>query len=70
MIKLLERCPLKYFLVQSLVSVVLQKLVSDSTQAQVKFERLLQILLSGKWCPAEVYDKILTQFKFFVLEKK
>ena len=37
-IKLLERCPLKYSLVQSLVSVVPQKLVSDSAQAQVKFE--------------------------------
>ena len=29
-IKLLERCPLKYSLVQSLVSVLPQKLVSDS----------------------------------------
>ena len=48
-IKLLERCPLKYSLVQSLVIVVSQKLISDSAEAQVKFERLLQILLNGKW---------------------
>ena len=36
--KLLERSPLKYSLVQSLVIVVPQKLVSDSAEAQVKFE--------------------------------
>ena len=47
-IKLLERSHLKYSLVQSLLSVVPQKLVSDSAEAQVKFERLLQILLNGK----------------------
>ena len=69
-IKLLGRCPLKYLSVQSLVSVIPQKLVSYSTQAQVKFERLLQILLNGKWCSAEACDKILTQFKGFVLEIK
>ena len=44
-IKLLERCSLKYSLVQSLVSVVPQKFVSNSAEAQVKFE---QILLNGK----------------------
>ena len=37
-IKLLERCPLKYSLVQSLVSVVPQKLLLDFAEAQVKFE--------------------------------
>ena len=37
-IKLLKRCPLKYSLIQDLVSVVPQKLVSDSAEAQVKFE--------------------------------
>ena len=47
-IKLLERCPLTYLLVQSLLSLILQKLVSDSAEALVKFERLLQILLNGK----------------------
>ena len=69
-IKLLERCPLKYSLVQSLVSVVPQKLVSDSSQAQVKFERLLQILLNRKWCPVEACNEIHTQFKGFALEMK
>ena len=69
-IKLLERCPLKYFLVQSLVIVVPQKLIADSAEAQVKFEQLLQILLNGKWCSAEPCDKILTEFKGFVLEMK
>ena len=63
-IKLLEKCPLKYSLVQSLVSVIPQKLVSNSAEAQVKFERLLQILLNGKWCSAEACDK------GFVLEMK
>ena len=69
-IKLLERCPLKYSLVQSLVIVIPQKLVSNSAEAQVKFEQLLQILLNRKWCSAEACDKILTQFKGFVLEIK
>ena len=59
-----------YSLVQSLVSVVPQKLVSDSAEAQVKFERPLQILLNGKWCLAEACDEILTQFNGFVLEMK
>ena len=69
-IKLLGRCPLKYSLVQGSMSVILQKLVSDSAEAQVKFERLRQILLCGKWCLAEACDEILTQFKGFVLEMK
>ena len=69
-IKLLERCPLKYSLVQSLMSVVPQKLVSDSAEAQVRFERLLQILLNGKWCLTEACDEILTRFKGFVLQMK
>ena len=56
--KLLERCPLKYSLVQSLVSVVPQKLVSDSAEAQVKFERLLQILLNREWCLVEACNEI------------
>ena len=68
--KLLERCPLKYSLVQNLVSVVPQKLVSDSAEAQIKFERLLQILLYGKWCLAEACNEIRIQFKGFVLEMK
>ena len=50
--------------------VVSQKLVSDSAEAQIKFERLLQILLNGKWCLAEAYNEILPQFKDFVLEMK
>ena len=70
MFKLLERCPLKYFLVQSLVSVVPQKLASDSAEAQVKFEQLLRFLLNGKWCLAEACNEILTQCKGFVLEMK
>ena len=37
-LKLLERSCLKYSLVPSLLSVVPQKLVSDSAEAQVKFE--------------------------------
>ena len=45
-----------------------QKLVTDSAEAQVKFEWLLQILLNGKWCSTEACDK--TQFKDFVLEMK
>ena len=45
-VKLFERSLLKYSLVQSLVIVVPQKLVSDSAEAQVKFDRLLQILLN------------------------
>ena len=69
-IKLLERSRLKYSLVQSLLSVVPQKLVSDSAEAQVKFERLLQILLNGKWCSAEACNEIRIQFKGFVLEMK
>ena len=69
-IKLLERFPLKYPLVQSLLSVVLQKLVSDSAEAQVEFEQVLQILLNGKWCLTEACNEILTLFKGFVLEMK
>ena len=69
-IKLLERCPLKYSLVQNLVSVVSQKLVSDSAEPQVKFGQLPQILLNGKWCLVEASDEILTQLKGFVLEMK
>ena len=70
MFKLLERCPLKYSLVLSLVSVLPQKLVSDFAEAQVKFEQLLQFLLNGKWCLAEAGNDILTQCKGFVLEMK
>ena len=69
-IKLLERCSLWYSLVQSLVSVVPQKLACDSAESQVKFELLLQILLNGKWCLAEACSEICTQFKGFVLEMK
>ena len=69
-IKLLERCPFKYSLVQSLVIVIPQKLITNSAEAQIKFEWLLQILLNGKWCSAEACDKILTQFKGFILEMK
>ena len=36
-IKLLEICPLKYSLLQSLVIVVPHKLVFDSAEAQTKF---------------------------------
>ena len=50
--------------------VVPHKSISDSAEAQVKFERLLQILLNGKWCSTEACDKILTQFKGIVLELK
>ena len=64
-IKLLERCPLKYSLVHSLVSVIPQKLVSNSTEAQVKFEQLLQILLNGKWCSAVVLVGILSSIMFY-----
>ena len=52
------------------MSVVPQKLISDSTEAQVKFERLFQILLNGKWCSAEACDEIHFQFKDFALEMK
>ena len=69
-INLLERCPLKYSLVQTLVIVVPQKLITDSAEAQVKFEQLLQILLNAKWCSAKACCKILTQFKGFILEMK
>ena len=51
------------------MSVIPQKWVFDSAEAQVKFERL-QILLNGKWCLAKACDEILTQFKGFVLEIK
>ena len=47
-----------------------QKLVSDSAEAHVKFKRLLQILLNGKWCSAEACNEICMQFKGFVLEMK
>ena len=50
--------------------VVQQKLASDSAEAQVKFERLLQIFRNGKWCLAEACDEIYTQFKGFVLKMK
>ena len=69
-IKLLERSRLKYSLVQSLLTVVPQKLVFDSAEAQVKLKRLLQILLNGKWCLAEACNEIHIQFKGFVLEMK
>ena len=47
------------------MTVVPQKLVSDSAEAQVSFERL-----NRKWCLAEACDEILTQFKGFILEMK
>ena len=50
--------------------VVIQKLVSNSAEAQVMFEQLLQILLNEKWCLIEACDKICTRFKGFVLEIK
>ena len=53
-----------------MVIVIPQKLVSDSAVALVKFERLLQILLNGKWCSAEACDEILAQLNGFVLEMK
>ena len=61
---------MKYSLVQSLVIVIPQKLISASAEAQVKFEQLLQILLNRKWCLVEACDEFLTQFKGFVLEMK
>ena len=67
---MLEKCPLKYSLVQSLVSVIPQKLVFASAEAQVKFEQLLQILLNRKCCSAEACNENLNQFKGFVLEMK
>ena len=50
--------------------VVPQKLVSASAEPQVKFERLLQILLNGKWYSTGACDEILTHCKGFVLEMK
>ena len=50
--------------------VVPQNLACDSAEAQVKFERLLQILLNGKWCSAEACNEIYTQFKGFLLQMK
>ena len=47
--------------------VVPQKLITDSAETQVKFE---QILLNGKRCTAEAYNKIHTQFKGFAMEIK
>ena len=69
-IKLLERCPLKFSLVQSSLSVIPQKLVSNSAKVQVKFERLLQIVLNKRWCSTEACNEILTWFKGFALEMK
>ena len=40
-LKLLEKCPLKYFLVQCLDSLIPLNLVSSSSQARVKFQKLL-----------------------------
>ena len=59
-----------YSLVQSLVIVVPQTSISDTTEAQGKFERPLQILLNGKWFSVEACHEICTQFKGFVLESK
>ena len=68
--KLLEKCPLKYPLVNYLVSVVPQKLVSPSAESVAKFEKFLQILLNGNWRSAEACDEVLAQFKAFVIEMK
>jgi len=45
-------------------------LVSPSTEATVKFEIFLQLLLDAKWRSAEACDKVFTQFKAFVIEIK
>ena len=63
-IKLLERCPLKYSLVQSLVIVVPQKLISASAEAQVKFERLADFTQQKV-----VFDRSLQQNSYSVSSK-
>ena len=69
-LKLLEKCPLKYPLVQCLDSLIPLNLVSSSSQARVKFQKLLQILLNGKRRSAEECDEILVQYNAFVIEVK
>ena len=57
-IKLLERCPLKFSLLWSLVIVVPQKLVSDSAEAQVKLSDFCRFCLTE----SGVRQKLATKF--------
>lgn len=66
--KLLEKCPLKYSLIQCLLCVIPKNLASTPTEATTRFERVLRILLNGKWRSADQCDEILTQYKAFVIE--
>ena len=67
---LLKKCPLKYPLTQCLVSVMPQKLVTSTAEAHKKFEKVLKILLYGKWRFAEDCDEIFAQYKAFIIEVK
>ena len=59
--KILEKSPLKYPLVQHLASLAPQKLVSTSTDAAAKFEKILQMLVNAHRQSAEDSDELLTQ---------
>ena len=68
--KLIDRCPLKYPLVQYLSSLNPKKLISSGTDATDKFEKILQILLNGGWRSAEECDQLLSLYKTFSVEMK
>ena len=65
---MLEKCILKYLLVQRLVNEILQTLVTNSLEASSKFERFLQILLDAKWLSAQQCGEVFSQFEGLVVE--
>ncbi|KAJ8048636.1 hypothetical protein HOLleu_01027 [Holothuria leucospilota] len=68
--KLLERSPLKYSLLRYLESLCPQTIVNTSVDPAVKFEKLLHILMNGRWRSAEECDNLLSQYKTFAAEMK
>ncbi|KAJ8043443.1 hypothetical protein HOLleu_10524 [Holothuria leucospilota] len=68
--KLLERSPLKYSLLRYLESLCPQTIVNTSVDPAVKFEKLLHILMNGRWRSAEECDNLLSQYKPFAAEMK
>lgn len=63
--KLNERNPLKYPLVRYLSCLRPEKLVTTESGASSNFDKILQILLNGKWCSGDDCNELLSMYKSF-----
>ena len=68
--KLLERSPLKYVIVRSLVSLNPCYIANSPENAVTRFGLILDKLHSSNWLTADQGDEVLTQYKVFLQEIK